>query len=77
MKHKKQHINAVKTAMSTLALMLTLSAGTVIPGVGTEGDGTVPLPPKLPPVEEVSEADEENAIQPLIDKDDPTTKFIA
>lgn len=73
MKPKKQHI---KAAMSTLALMLTLSAGAVFPGVGTEGDGTVPPLSKSPPVEEeIPETDEGNDINPLTDKGNATTKI--
>lgn len=71
MKPRRHHI---KTAISTLALMLTLSAGTVFPGVGTEGDGTIPLPPEFPPIEEeIPETDVEYGIRPLSDLDEPVT----
>lgn len=73
MKRKKQH---AKSLVSMLALMLTLSAGTVFPGVGTEGDGTVPPSPKSPPVEEnIPDPDLEGDIKPLTDLEDDTTKI--
>ncbi len=74
MKQKKYHLKAL---ISALALMLTL-AGPVFLGAGPRDDGTVPPSPKFPPVEEeIPEAEENDGIQPLIDKDDPTTKIEA
>ena len=72
MKPIRHHI---KTAISTLALMLTLSVGTVFPGVETEYDGTVSPPLNLLPIEEkIPEAENEDGIQPLTDLDDNVTQ---
>lgn len=61
MKRKKLH---VKTTVSVLALMLTLSLG------------AVPPPPKFPPIEEeIPTTDDGNGISPLTDLDDATTKI--
>ena len=74
MKRQKYHL---KTLVSALALTLAL-AGPVFPGSGEGEDGSIPTPPKFPPVEEeIPETDEGDGIQPLIDKDDPTTKIEA
>lgn len=69
MKRKKQRPN---TALPLLALLLTLSAGTIFPAPGTEHPDPVPPLPKLPPVEEEI-PETESSIRPLSDKDDPTT----
>lgn len=74
MKRKNQHFNA---AVPMLALILTLSAGTVYPVSGAEG-GVIPPLPKFSPTEEgISEINEREGTQPLIDKDDLTTKNTA
>lgn len=74
MKRQKYHLKAL---VSALALMLIL-AGPVFSGAGKGEDTGIPAPPKFPPVEEeIPEAEENDGIQPLIDKDDPTTKIEA
>lgn len=74
MKQKKYHLKAL---ISALALMLILT-GPVFPGAGKGEDGGIPTPPKFPPVEEeIPEPEENDGIQPLIDKDDLTTKIEA
>lgn len=72
MKRQRYHL---KTLVSTLALMLTLSAGPVFPGTGEGEDAGIPPSPKFPPVEEeVPETGESDGISPLSDRDDITTK---
>lgn len=75
MKRQKCHLKALVT---TLALMLTLSAGPVFPGTGEGEDGGIPSSLKFPPVEEeVPETEANDGIQPLIDKDERTTEIEA
>mgnify|MGYP001033039739 CR=1 FL=1 len=72
MKRQKYHL---KTLVSALALTLAL-AGPVFPGSGEGEDGSIPTPPKFPPVEEeIPETDEGDGISPLTDRDDATTKL--
>lgn len=74
MKRQKNHLKAL---VSALALMLTL-AGPVFPSAGEGADGSIPTPPKFPPVEEeIPETDEDGGIQPLTDKDDLPTMIEA
>lgn len=74
MKNRKEYTTGAKTAISSLALMLTLSVGAVFPGLGAEGGGAVTPPPELPSVEEeIPEADEGDGIRPLSDLDEPVT----
>lgn len=70
MKRQKYHL---KTLVSALALTLAL-AGPVFPGSGEGEDGSIPTPPKFPPVEEeIPETDEGDGINPLSDLDEPVT----